>query len=341
MAKILGAVALGLGFILLNLTGFSYGALQVGFYRRKCGRSDVEAIVRRVVAAHFVKDRTITPALLRMQFHDCFVRGCDASILLDGSNSEKTSGTNSNVRGFQLIDIIKAALEKACPGVVSCADIIVLATRDAVNMAGGERYIVPTGRRDGFISLSDNVDIPPPEISVTDAIAFFAQKGLNTLDMVHLFGAHTVGVTHCSFILDRLFDLQGQRGGKPDPTMDPRLSAVLKRRCPLKASVDSPVNLDQNLRSANIVDNSFYKEILIKRGILQIDQELALDRRTRPIVVGLANGTTFPAQFGSAMIKMGSIGVLTGRQGEIRKSCRAVNPHSHRVKSTHRTTTIN
>lgn len=60
------------------------------------------------------------------------MKGCDASILLDVPSSEKNAGANQSVRGYELIDDIKAALEKACPGLVSCADIIVAATRDAV-----------------------------------------------------------------------------------------------------------------------------------------------------------------------------------------------------------------
>lgn len=61
----------------------------------------------------------------------CF-KGCDASLLLDGSNSEKTAFPNLSVRGYEIIDAAKAAVEAICPGVVSCADIIVMATRDAV-----------------------------------------------------------------------------------------------------------------------------------------------------------------------------------------------------------------
>lgn len=52
---------------------FCHSALQEGFYKGKCGSNDVEGIVKRVVVKRFLNDSTITAALLRMQFHDCFV----------------------------------------------------------------------------------------------------------------------------------------------------------------------------------------------------------------------------------------------------------------------------
>ena len=61
-------------------------------------------------------------------------QGCDASILLDVPNSEKTAVQNTGIFGYDLIDDIKAELEAECPGVVSCADIIVMAARDAVEL---------------------------------------------------------------------------------------------------------------------------------------------------------------------------------------------------------------
>lgn len=61
-----------------------------------------------------------------------FVQGCDASVLLAGSNSERANPINAGLHGFDAIDAAKAAVEKACPGVVSCADVLQFAVRDAV-----------------------------------------------------------------------------------------------------------------------------------------------------------------------------------------------------------------
>ncbi|URE15703.1 peroxidase [Musa troglodytarum] len=159
------------------------GALQVGFYKGKCNRTDVEGTVKSIVAARFARDRTIVPALLRLHFHDCFVRGCDASILIDGSGTEKTAPPNLSVRGYDLIDQAKTQLERACPGVVSCADIIAIATRDAVVLGGGTQYTyaVQTGRRDGNISLASDAskNLPGASLNASQAIAAFRAKGLS------------------------------------------------------------------------------------------------------------------------------------------------------------------
>lgn len=138
-------------------------------------------------------------------------------------------------------------------------------------------------------------------------------------------GGHTVGVTHCFVIQDRLYNFQST--GKPDPTMDPWLLTTLRQRCPQNStgSNSNIINLDQNRLSSSIVDNSFYKQILAHRGVLQIDQELALDPLTSATVSTIARSWDFCSKFGQAMVKLGAVDVLTGTDGEIRKSCRAIN----------------
>jgi Peroxidase len=61
------------------------------------------------------------------------LQGCDGSILLDGSDGEKFAFPNRNsVRGFEVVDAIKTALENECNGTVSCADILAIAAKYAV-----------------------------------------------------------------------------------------------------------------------------------------------------------------------------------------------------------------
>ncbi|OAY38220.1 peroxidase 60 [Manihot esculenta] len=326
MMRRVAALGLALSFISVHLTGQCHGQLQVGFYKGKC-KFDVESIVRGVVEAKFITDKTITAALLRLHFHDCFVHGCDASILLEGSNSEKTAQPNLSVRGYDIIDAAKAAVEFFCPGLVSCADIIAMATRDSVLLAKGGWYNVQTGRRDGSVSSAQDVNLPSPSFNIPEAVAAFASKGLDVTDMVYLLGGHTVGLTHCSFFQDRLYNFQDT--GKPDPTMDATLLSMLRQRCPQNSAGTNTTFLDQNPSSSFTVDNSFYQQILMHKGVLQVDQELALDPITKSIVATIANGKDFSYNFGRAMVKLGAVQVLTGNQGEIRRDCRSVNNPSN------------
>ncbi|CAN1165859.1 Peroxidase 27 [Linum perenne] len=91
--------------------------LKVGYYAETC--PNAESIVNG--------------PLLRMQFHDCFIRGCDASVLIDSTKNnqaEKDAIPNLSLRGFGTIDRVKAALEMECPGIVSCSDILAIVARD-------------------------------------------------------------------------------------------------------------------------------------------------------------------------------------------------------------------
>ncbi|XP_021730508.1 peroxidase 57-like [Chenopodium quinoa] len=317
--------ALAVALLLMTLVGQSYGQLQLGFYIGKCGKNNVEKVIFDIVKQAFDRDNRVVASLLRLQFHDCFVRGCDASVLLDGRGSEKVASGNIGVGPYDLIDACKDSLEQICPGVVSCADIIVIATRVAVFLAGGRWYRVEVGRRDGVISLASEAEanLPASTISVPNAIDVFRRRGLNTQDFVLLLGGgHTVGRIHCSFVMERLYNFQRSRGS--DPTMNPTTFSSLSTTCPRSGS-NNFVFADQTRGSEFKVDKAFYQAIRQGKGILPIDQEIARHPRTAGIVRRLSMTGDFTFEFPRAMVKLGRVGVLTGKQGQIRSNCRRFN----------------
>ncbi|GLJ48510.1 hypothetical protein SUGI_1023670 [Cryptomeria japonica] len=162
--------------------------LKLGFYKTKC--PNAEKIIRSTVDKYISRAPSLAAPILRLYFHDCFVRGCDGSVLLNSTTSEaeKDAIPNLSLRGFQVIDAAKEELEKQCPGVVSCADILALATRDTVDMIGGPVWSVPMGRRDGVISLKKDAltNLPSPFASFEQLKSSFIKKGLNVKDFVVL-----------------------------------------------------------------------------------------------------------------------------------------------------------
>ncbi|KAK9082736.1 hypothetical protein Scep_029207 [Stephania cephalantha] len=213
-------------------------ALTRNYYKKHYNNTDqcrdVEEYIKHQVKTFWEKDPSITPKLLRLLYSDCFVTGCDASILLIGPNSERTAPQNIGLGGFAFIDKVKEVVESRCRGVVSCADILNLATRDAVHLAGAPSYPVLTGRRDGMTSLKETVDLPSPSISWESALSYFRSKGLDVLDMTTLLGTHSMGFTRCRYILDRLYSYNGTN--KPDPNMDHKFLLEMRDRCPPKTT---------------------------------------------------------------------------------------------------------
>ncbi|KAF8376845.1 hypothetical protein HHK36_031486 [Tetracentron sinense] len=195
--------------------------------------------------------------------------GCDASVLLDskGDNvAEKEVSLNLSPRGFEVIDEIKMELEKQCKGVVSCADILALATRDGVALSGGSSYHIPTGRRDGMISTIGVVQIPGPSFSVDAALSALQTINLDLDDLTTLLGAHSIGFCHCGFFVDRLYNFEGT--GLPDPDLDPGLLDSLQKKCPIpinqifNISIDPTVFMTPMTKTPFTLDSSFYCGVL-------------------------------------------------------------------------------
>ncbi|KAG5549154.1 hypothetical protein RHGRI_014502 [Rhododendron griersonianum] len=124
--------------------------LSSTFYDNTCPNAlnTIRTSIRQAVS----RERRMAASLIRLHFHDCFVQGCDASILLSEaatSTSERTAAPNAgSARGYEVIDAAKVEVEKICPEVVSCADILAVAVRDASFAVGGPSWTVRLGRKD-------------------------------------------------------------------------------------------------------------------------------------------------------------------------------------------------
>ncbi|KAK6128964.1 hypothetical protein DH2020_037290 [Rehmannia glutinosa] len=310
----------------LLLVTFGNSQLDYRFYDKTC--ANLTKIVRYGVFSAIANETRLAASLLRLHFHDCFVNGCEGSILLDDNinfRGEKNAFPNRNsARGFEVIDAIKENVEKACPSSVSCTDILTLASRDAVFLAGGPFWPVPLGRHDGLTAneTAANTDLPSPFEPLENITAKFISKGLDVKDMVVLSGGHTIGFAQCSTFKQRLFDFDG--AGNPDPILDESLLSSLRNICPNQDDSDS--NLAPLDATSSKFDNSYFKILLNNSGLLQSDQALMGDNKTAGLVSNYCKSPfLFSKDFAASMVKMSNIGVLTGQQGEIRKNCRVVN----------------
>ncbi|CAL5202984.1 unnamed protein product [Lathyrus oleraceus] len=258
------------------------------FYSDSCPK--LLSIVNRGVIKAIRNEARIGASLLRLHFHDCFVNGCDGSILLDDTNSfvgEKTAAPNNNsARGFDVIDDIKANVEKACPSTVSCADILALAARDSVVNLGGPSWEVGLGRRDSITASRADANryIPGPFLNLDKLKENFANQGLSEKDLVALSGAHTIGLTRCSLFRPHIYN---------DSNIDPSFAKSLQSKCP---------------RTGN--DNELFNG----------------NPTTDKLVQKYANDNEeFFEAFAEGMVKMSNLNPLTGSKGQIRINCRENN----------------
>ncbi|CAO2206461.1 unnamed protein product [Urochloa humidicola] len=323
--------------------GVSLGA---GAYHATCPRAEeiVSAGVERAVAA----DPRMAASLLRLHFHDCFVNGCDGSVLLDDKPpffiGEKTAVPNTNsLRGFEVVDAIKAELERECPETVSCADLLAIAARDSVVVSGGPTWEVEAGRKDSrTASLQGaNANLPAPTSGVATLVQKFRNVGLSAKDMVALSGAHTIGKARCASFSARLVSGAGAGISSSTASSDMGFLQSLQQLCSGSAG-SALAHLD--LATPATFDNQYYINLLSGDGLLPSDQALASlpsslgaavpggadDVDVAGLVAAYAfDASVFFHDFAESMHQMGRLAPAGGgSDGEVRVNCRVVNSWS-------------
>ncbi|KAJ0087776.1 hypothetical protein Patl1_31501 [Pistacia atlantica] len=302
----------------LATTAFS-SVLSPYYYEKVCPKA--LPTIKRIVEAAVYKERRMGGSLLRLHFHDCFVQGCDASLLLDATStidSEKNARPNLNsTRGFEVIDQIKKEVDKICGRpVVSCADILAVAARDSVVALGGPSWKVQLGRRDSTTASRNlaNVNLPSPIMDLPALIKNFKNQGLNERDLVALSGGHTLGLSQCGLFKERIYN---------GTNIDSGFAKERRKTCPRTGGDTKLSPLDPTFAR---FDTAYFSNLIKKKGLLESDQALFSGGSTDKLVKTYSyNPKAFSADFANSMIKMGNIKVLTGKRGQIRSNCRKVN----------------
>ncbi|KAL6961374.1 Peroxidase 51 [Sarracenia purpurea var. burkii] len=318
----------------LIITFFSFphstsAQLRQNFYANVC--PNVETIVRNAVNLKFQQTFVTVPATLRLFFHDCFVQGCDASVIIasTGTNkAEKDHPDNLSLAGdgFDTVIKAKAAVDAipSCKNKVSCADILAMATRDVVALSGGPSYAVELGRLDGLISTEASVNgkLPQPGFDLNQLNALFAANGLSQTDMIALSGAHTVGFSHCGKFANRIYNFSNRN--PVDPTINAAYATQLQSMCPRVVNPLIAINMDPI--TPRIFDNVYFQNLQQGKGLFTSDQVLFTDPRSRPTVNSWAGSSSaFQNAFVQAMTKLGRVGVKTRSNGNIRRDCAVFN----------------
>ncbi|KAL3517979.1 hypothetical protein ACH5RR_020568 [Cinchona calisaya] len=309
--------------IMVSMLSFASAKLSTDFYSKSCPK--LFSTIRSGVQSAVSKEKRMGASLVRLFFHDCFIQGCDGSILLDDTSSftgEQTAAPNKNsIRGFGVIDDIKSKVERVCPGVVSCADIVAIAARDSVAILGGPSWDVKVGRRDSktaSFSGANSGRLPGPTSTLANLVNRFHAVGLSTRDMVALSGAHTIGQARCTTFRPRIYN---------ETNIDTSFAKARQSRCPFTTNGRGDNNLAPlDLQTPTNFDTKYFQNLIKKKGLLHSDQVLYNGGSTDSLVQTYSkNPKTFYSDFVKAMIKMGDINPLTGSQGEIRKKCGRVN----------------
>ncbi|KAK9665896.1 hypothetical protein RND81_14G144100 [Saponaria officinalis] len=251
--KLVEYFCITLRFIMVYICVSSNAQLSTNFYASSCPK--LQTIVLNTMKQAVNKEQRMGALILRLHFHDCFVNGCDGSILLEDTSSltgEKTAFANrgGSARGFEVLDAIKTNVEASCNATVSCADIHALAARDGVVLLGGPTWNVPLGRRDSTTAslTTANANLPPPTSNLSNLNTLFGRHGLTIQEMTTLSGAHTIGQARCINFRAHVYN---------DTNIDPSFAALRRTNCLSSAGSGDNNTAPLDLKTPIKFDNNY------------------------------------------------------------------------------------
>lgn len=262
----------------------------------------------------------------------------------DGTNTEKKAVNNIGLDGFDVIDAIKDKLKNDN---VSCADILVLAGRDAADILSGGKisYAVARGRLDGVRSSAAEADaaLPTSDFDFAQLRANFGSgfRKFTVEELVVLSGAHSVGVAHLSSYAARL------TAATPDFQIDASYRAALNATAPpellqrgqdpavpnnvrdetgafQKQAAYDPVALGVS-PARGVLDNSYYHNTLENKVLFKSDWVLRTDGEAAGKLQEYRDKPEeWNKDFADAMAKLSGL-PAQGSSLEVRKNCRVTN----------------
>ncbi|KAM3729613.1 hypothetical protein ACB098_12G025800 [Castanea mollissima] len=196
------------------------------------------------------------------------------------------------------------------------AGLVKLHFSDCFVRTRGPGYDVPSGRRDGKISLASDTfsNLPTPSFNVDQLTQIFDKKGFTQEEMVIEYQIKILIVkeinplltntmifsnNQCLDLINRLYNFNGTKG--QDPSLDFINASWLKRQ-------------------------RYYISVLANRGLFTSYQILMTNTTTaNQVNQSKRNPLLWRSKFAGAMVKMGQLDVLTGNAGEKRSNCKVIN----------------
>ncbi|KAM4068594.1 hypothetical protein ACB094_12G024600 [Castanea mollissima] len=185
------------------------------------------------------------------------------------------------------------------------AGLVKLHFSDCFVRTRGPSYDVPSGRRDGKISLASDTfsNLPTPSFNVDQLTQIFDKKGFTQEEMVIEYQIKILIVREINPLLTNTMIFSNNQC----------LDLMFQ-------------DMESKLYLNDMKKLCYYISVLANRGLFTSDQILMTNTTTaNQVNQSKRNPLLWRSKFAGVMVKMGQLDVLTGNAGEKRSNCKVIN----------------